>query len=80
MLRCLLPVAGATNYVVFLHIQGIVFSILLGLGYLAGGIAAAIFARDWDDFGDLLIGGLPSELERVMISLAAAAVCSVFVQ
>ena len=78
MLRCLLPVAGAANYDVFLHIQGIVFSILLGLGYLAGGIAAAKFAKDYDDLGSF--GGLPSELERVMISLAAAAVCSVFVQ
>ena len=52
----------------FLHIQGIVISILLGLGYLAGGVAAAVFSSDYE-------GPLPSELERVMASLAAAAVC-----
>lgn len=53
------------------HAIGIVFNVLLGLGYFAGGVAAAKFANDWADLGDLF--GLPSELETVMRSLAAAA-------
>ena len=67
--------AVVAAYVEFLHIQGIVFNVLLGLGYFAGGVAAAKFANDWADLGDLF--GLPSELETVMRSLAAAAVCLV---
>ena len=52
------------------------FSFLLGLGYFAGGVAAAVFAADYGVF-QTGIFSLPSELESVMQSLAAAAVCLV---
>ena len=67
---CIWLLHAVTNYVVFFHIQGIVFSVLLGLGYFAGGVAAAKFANDYDDIDFLF-----SELETIMQSLAAAAVC-----
>ena len=68
--------AGATYNVEFLHIQGTIFSILLGLVYLAGGVAATKLAVDWKNFSGLLL--LP-ELKKTMASLIAAAVCCISV-
>ena len=58
--------------------QDIAFSVLFAMGFVAAGVAMAIFSKDWDDqldsIGMLNLPSLESDTEDIRNSLAAGAV------
>ena len=56
-------------YVDIHHMQDIAFSVLFAMGFVAAGVAMAIFSKDWDD-----IPSPASNVEDIRNSLAAGAV------